>query len=86
MFGLKASELIAVRSITKKFNLGAKELKELISAHNSGKSEDEILAQFLKAPEGVDPREYIESQLSPSEQESLNSILNKYTKGKGLKE
>lgn len=81
--GLKISEVKQISSISKKLKIDKSKLPMLRQASKEGRPEEEVMAELLGIPEGVDAKTYLHSVLTEREYEVLKSLFENYSQGKG---
>ena len=55
----------------------------LRQASKEGRPEEEVMAELLGIPEGVDAKTYLSEVLTDREYEVLKGLFDSYTKGNG---
>ena len=81
--GFKFKEIRQIASISKKLKIDKSKLPMLMNARKEGRPEEEVIAELLNVPAGVDAKTYLQENLTEQEYETLRGIIEKMTGGAG---
>ena len=78
MFGLKLNQVKQIMSISRKLEFDKSKLDMLLEAREAGRNDDEVIAELLGIPEGVDAKEYLNQRLTPKEYDVLHEVVEEW--------